>query len=497
MVPRLDLYVWGQLRDHGSMSVTIAAGPLARLLGDGWRRPGASAHALADALRALVVDGRVAVRTRVPSERALAPVLGVSRGTVSRAYDRLREDGYLISARGAGSWLALPGEAGPPALPGAEPGFGGALDLTTAAPTAPEPLLGAAAARAAAALGRYAATQGYTTAGLADLREAITARFTARGVPTTGDQILVTAGAQQALVLVLSLLVAPGERVLVDAPAYPRTLSALRVARARPVAVPLGAAGWDVDAWTAALTAAAPRLALTAPDFHNPTALSMAPGARAAIARACARSGAVVVADETTAELRLDGPAPAAPLAAHDPGGAVVTIGSMSKSAWGGLRIGWIRASPRLVRELAAVRADLDMSSPVLEQLLALELLGEWDAVLDSRRTQLRPRRDALLAALTRWAPGWEVRRPRGGLSAWVRLPAPVATRLSAAAAREGVLVTPGPSFSVDGTFEHHLRLPFTLPPDDLERAVRMLAQTAGRLGPRAVETAGPQAVVV
>jgi DNA-binding transcriptional MocR family regulator len=210
--------------------------------------------------------------------------------------------------------------------------------------------------------------------------------------------------------------------------------------------------------------------------------------AREDVVRACARSGVVVVADETTAELRLDGPAVPAPLAAFDPGGAVVTVGSMSKSAWGGLRIGWIRASPRMVRELAAVRADVDMASPVLDQLLALELLGVWDEVLASRRALLRPRRDALLAALARWAPAWETRRPRGGLSAWVRLPAPVATRLSAAAAREGVLVTPGPSFSVDGTFEHHVRLPFTLAPDDLDRAVRTLAETAARLDPRAVD---------
>jgi DNA-binding transcriptional MocR family regulator len=108
----------------------------------------------------------------------------------------------------------------------------------------------------------------------------------------------------------------------------------------------------------------------------------------------------------------------------------------------------------------------------------------------------LRPRRDSLLAALAEHAPAWAVRRPRGGLSAWVRLPAPVATRLSAAAAREGVLVTPGPSFAVDGTFEHHLRLPFTRPPGDLARAVRVLAETAARLAPGTVEAAPVGAVV-
>ena len=86
------------------MTTSVAPASLAGVLGDDWRRPGGSAHALAEALRALVVDGRLAVRTRVPSERALAPELGVSRGTVSRAYDRLREDGFLVSARGAG-WV--------------------------------------------------------------------------------------------------------------------------------------------------------------------------------------------------------------------------------------------------------------------------------------------------------------------------------------------------------------------------------------------------------
>ncbi|HWI73018.1 MAG TPA: winged helix-turn-helix domain-containing protein, partial [Baekduia sp.] len=74
---------------------------LAALLGDSWRRPGETSHALADALRALVVDGRLAARTRIPSERALSAQLGVSRGAVSRAYERLRESGFLLSARGA------------------------------------------------------------------------------------------------------------------------------------------------------------------------------------------------------------------------------------------------------------------------------------------------------------------------------------------------------------------------------------------------------------
>jgi DNA-binding transcriptional MocR family regulator len=467
------------------MATLVTAPVLAALLGGGWRRPGEASSALADGLRGLVVDGRLAARTRIPSERALSVQLGVSRGSVSRAYDRLREDGFLVSARGAGSWLTLPaGSAAAPllAVPGGDAVAERGLDLTIAALPAPDSLVTAAVAGAAQALPRHLAGHGYATAGLGELREAIAARLSARGVAASADEVLVTAGAQHALHLVLGLLVGPGDRVLVDAPAYPRTLAAIRGARARAVPVPLTATGWDADAWAGAARVAAPRLAVTVPDFHNPTGLTMRTADRAALALICARAGTVLVADETCAELRLDGPAAPAPLGAADPGGTVVTIGTMSKAAWGGLRIGCIRATARMVRELAALRANVDMAGPVLEQLVAVELLRDWDAVLASRRALLRPRRDALFSTLAEHAPDWTVRRPHGGISAWARLPTPDATRLAAVAAREGIALTPGPTFSVDGTFEHHIRLPFTLPPDDLRTAIERLAQLADGL---------------
>jgi DNA-binding transcriptional MocR family regulator len=475
------------------MPAPMSAPALAAVLGDGWRRPGRTASALADALRGLVVDGRVPARTRIPSERDLSAQLAISRGSVSRAFDRLREDGYLVSARGAGSWLTLPAGAGPVPAPPPRDATGATagdvLDLTVAALPAPDPLLADAAARAAAALARHLPGLGYAPAGLAELREALAARLTARGLPTSADEVLVTAGAQHALHLVLALVAGPGDRVLVDAPAYPRTLSAIRAARARAVPVALTATGWDPDGWAAAARAAAPRLAVTVPDFHHPTGVLMGAAEREALALTCARAGTVLVVDETCAELRLDGPALPPPLGAFDPGGSVITIGTMSKAAWAGLRIGWLRATARTVRELTAVRAGVDMASPVLEQLVAVELLRDWDAVLSSRRTLLRPRRAALFAALARHAPDWEVRRPHGGISAWARLPAADATRLAAAAGRVGLALSPGPAFSVDGTFERHVRLPFTLAPDALGDAVARLAGLAAQL---AGETRAP-----
>lgn len=464
------------------MSTVVAPHVLAELLGDEWRRPGAGAQLLADGLRGLVVDGRLPVRARVPSERALAPELGVGRGTVTRAYDQLRKDGYLRSGRGAGSWLALPGGGADTGL--VDPGLPEdpaphTLDLRIAALPAPEPLLGDAAATAAARLVRHAPSLGYAVAGLPELREAVAGRFGERGLPTRPEEILVTAGAQHALHLVLALLGRPGGRVLVDAPTYPRTLSAVRAARMRPVGVGLRDSGWDRRAWEAALGAGGVSVALTIPDFQNPTGLVASAAVREGLARACAAAGVLLVADETASELDLDGgaPPPLAACARRRDAGSVVTIGSMSKAAWGGLRLGWIRATPALVRELAAVRAEHDMAGPVLEQLLAVELLRSWGTVVDSRRALLRERRDALMAALESEAPGWSFRRPTGGLSLWVRLPGPDAVALSQAAARERVLVTPGRAFATDRAFAHHLRLPFCLPPDDLRRAVAVLAR--------------------
>jgi DNA-binding transcriptional MocR family regulator len=479
----MDLVVRVHLRDNGSMARSVSAKSLSALLGTAWRRPAAvsRSQALADALRGLVVDGRVTPGTRVPSTRDLAAELEISRGSVTRAFQRLDETGYLQARRGSGSTLTLPPGAGPAEPP--RPPEEGELDLSIAALPAPDPLLADAAAAAARALARYLPGLGYAPAGLPELREALAARLTARGLPTAPDEVLVTAGAQHAMRLVMDWVVGPGDRVLVDAPAYPRTLAAIRAARARAVPVPLGERGWDAGGWAAAAQVAAPRLAVTVPDFQHPTGIVMRAADREAIALTCARAGAVLVSDETCVELRLDGPALPPPLGAFDPGGTVVTVGSMSKAAWGGLRIGWVRATARAIRELATVRSAIDMAGPVLDQLVAVELSHNWDAVVETRRALLRPRRDALFAALAEHAPAWEVRRPHGGTSAWARLPTPDATRLSSAAQSTGILLSPGPAFSVDGTFEHHIRLPYTLPPATLHDVIARLAALAGELG--------------
>ncbi|MFD9911005.1 PLP-dependent aminotransferase family protein [Streptomyces sp. NPDC059063] len=447
-------------------------------------RPGY--RALAQAIRTLLLDGRVPLHTRLPAERELAAALGVSRATVTAAYDLLRDGGYARSRRGASTWTELPEgrrpanvAAFPAALPLDGDGDGDVIDLAVAAPPAPEAELTAALAAAAAALPRHAPTTGYHPYGLPELRAAVAERFTRRGLPTLPDQILITTGAQHAISLTLALLGRPGDRVLVENPSYPNALDAIRHAGLRATPVPVTGAGWDTALVESTLRQTAPRLAYLVPDFQNPTGALMDREQRLRVLETARATGTWLLIDETIADISLDGPPPPpfASLAPHGVAEQVVTVGSLSKSHWGGLRIGWVRAGSRLITELAMARVPSDMATPVIEQLVALHLMAGIDDVLADRLPRLRASRDALAAALTRHLPEWRWTLPPGGLSLWVDLGAPYASSLACAALSHGVRIEGGSRFGADpGTHEHRLRIPFTLPPHRCEEAALRLA---------------------
>jgi DNA-binding transcriptional MocR family regulator len=305
--------------------------------------------------------------------------------------------------------------------------------------------------------------------------------------------VLVTAGAQHALTLLLRVLAGPGDRVLVDHPTYPNALDAIRAVGARPVPVALGPAGWDLEMLEATLRQAAPRLAYVIADHHNPTGLTLPDGERERLVELARATRTPLVVDETLAELTLDGNEPAL-MSAHDD---VIAIGSMSKAYWAGLRIGWIRATPSLVQRLALARATVDVSSPVVEQLIAAELLADPEAVLATHRAVLRERRDALATALASHLPAWRFALPRGGLSLWIELDAPRSSALAAVAGQHGVRLAAGPRFGVDGAFERFVRIPYTLPEPRLADAVERLAVAWRAVaGDRAQPAAEPPALV-
>lgn len=472
-------------------SRSISSPSLIRQLGE-WRddeRAGAGGDPLyvqlADAVRLLILDGRVPLDVRLPGERELAAALGVSRTTVSTAFGRLREQGHLVSRHGSGSRTSVPaGSAGGRAIGGLiGDDDSGAIDLGAAAlPAAPG--VHAAYAAALAALPAHLPGHGYLALGVPELRRVLAERYSRRGLPTTPEQILVTSGAQHAFVLILQLLAGPGDRVLVDHPTYPHAIDAIRRASCRPVPVGLPATGWDVEGVEAALQQTGPRLAYLLPDFHNPTGRCMEPRARARIAAAAARTRTTVVVDETMVDLGLDGPPPA-PMATHDPTGAtVITIGGTSKSFWGGMRTGWVRADATTISGLAGIRPGLDLGTPILEQLATAALLTDAEDGLAERRALLVRRRGRLRDALAAHLPQWRAEPGLGGNSLWIELPAPVSSALTASAERHGVRVVPGPRFGVDGAFERFLRLPYTRPAAELEDAVQRLARAYADLRP-------------
>ncbi|GAB2486547.1 aminotransferase-like domain-containing protein [Jatrophihabitans fulvus] len=481
-------------------SARIGGTALAALLPPLRNVPGPVYSALAGAVRTLVLDGRVASGTRLPSERELALALRVSRATVTAAYDTLREDGFLASRVGAGSHVAVPERYTPHAghtgwrTTGAtsDPLAGDVVDLTVAAvPASPE--LAPALADAVRAAEPYLRGTGYEPSGLPALRAAVAERFTARGVPTDPEQVLITNGTLHGTDLLLRLLLSPGERVLTELPAYPGTLDAVRAHHGRLVPVPMApGSGWDVDQLRSALGQSAPRMAYLMPDFHNPTGALVPTADRRAVVAAARRTGTLLLVDEAFLDLgfrdtRRDLPSP---MAALDPG--VVTVGSLSKTVWAGLRIGWLRAAPELVRRLAALRTSIDLCAPVVEQLAVAALLPRIDELAAARAAMLEGQCDVLLDALARELPAWRTTRPAGGLSTWIELDAPVSTPLTVAAAGLGVQLAPGSRFGVDGTLERFLRLPFALPAPRLAEAVSRLARARDQLGsvPRAASPA-------
>ncbi|HET9398887.1 MAG TPA: PLP-dependent aminotransferase family protein, partial [Sphingomicrobium sp.] len=251
-------------------------------------------------------------------------------------------------------------------------------------------------------------------------------------------------------------------------------LEAIANASCQAVPVPLPASGWDVEELGAAVTQSGARLAYLLPDFHNPTGRCMDEFTRARVARLAAERKCRLLIDETMADLWLESPPPA-PLAAFDRTGNVITLGSMGKCFWGGLRIGWVRADREIVAALSAARASNDMGSPILEQLAAAILFENPDEALAERRSIIGRQRDHLLALVRDRLPDWNIDVPPGGLSAWAELPEPVSTALAAAAHDLGVRIAPGGRFGVGGAFERFVRLPYALPQAELTEVVDRL----------------------
>ncbi|WP_181802947.1 aminotransferase-like domain-containing protein [Streptomyces shenzhenensis] len=327
------------------------------------------------------------------------------------------------------------------------------------------------------------ALQYSTTEGEPALRQRLAARLSGRGLPTEADDLLVTTGSQQALSLLASALIDPGDTILVESPCYLAALQVFGLAGARVLPVPGDADGVDPAALEELIRAERPKLLYLVPTFQNPTGRTMPATRRAALATAAARHGLWIVEDDPYGELRYDGDH--VPWIASFPGAEdrTVLLGSLSKVMAPGLRLGWLRAPAGLRRACAVAKQAADLHTPTLNQLAAARYLDVLDAHVAKVRAVYGERRDAMLAGLADALPaGSTWNRPEGGMFLWARLPEPYdTTALLRRAVDHHVAYVPGEPFYAADPERSTLRLCFvTQTPEEIGEGLRRLAKGLG-----------------
>ncbi|WP_406439052.1 PLP-dependent aminotransferase family protein [Streptomyces sp. NBC_00631] len=327
------------------------------------------------------------------------------------------------------------------------------------------------------------ALQYSTTEGEPALRQRLAARVSGRGLPTDPADLLVTTGSQQALSLLASALIDPGDTILVESPCYLAALQVFGLAGARVLPVPCDADGVDPAALEELIRAERPKLLYLVPTFQNPTGRTMPAARRAALATAAARHGLWIVEDDPYGELRYDGDH--VPWIASFPGAEdrTVLLGSLSKVMAPGLRLGWLRAPDALRRACAVAKQAADLHTPTLNQLAAARYLDVLDAHVAKVRAVYGERRDAMLAGLADALPAgsaWD--RPEGGMFLWARLPEPYdTTALLRRAVDHNVAYVPGEPFYAADPDRSTLRLCFvTQTPEEIGEGLRRLAKGLG-----------------
>jgi DNA-binding transcriptional MocR family regulator len=454
-------------------SVEVLGAARFAVLVEGWRdgAPGPLPRRLAHTIRSRILSGLLPADVVLPPERSVATALGVSRSTVVAALDELRLSGFLESRQGSGTWVA--GGSDPTDAPAAVAirllTGAGNVNLAASVPgdAAHLPPLELDLADLVAVVPAH----GYAPAGLATLREAIAARHDALGLWTTPDQIHVTNGAQHALELALEAFTEPGDVVAIEDPTYVGILDLIEARGLRALPIPLDDVDDDESKRLARLLRGGRvRAAFLVPAVHSPTGRVRTTAAMRRLARLLDVAAIPVIEDNTVADLTFRGKRPPS-LAALCERAPVVSVESTSKVAWGGLRVGWLRADPPLVERTVAARTRRDFGTSVPSQLLALRLLEHYDDVVARRRESLRLAATTFTNLLREALPTWDVRRPAGGLSMWVDIGVD-AEALTAAARRHRVTVAPGRTASLGVNARTHLRLCFDRPLVELEQGV-------------------------
>lgn len=468
-------------------------------------------------LRQSILTGGLAPETRLPASRRLARDLGVNRITVEAAYAALESEGLIFSRVGSGTYV-LPSNPLPP--------------LARSDPAAPWPLwqqhLDARGAPASAVLPddllaeaghpdpiSFASGSGDPQSFPADefrktlqgvmrrdgnsaleygdrrgyppLRGTIAHILASQGLLASPEAVLVTAGSQQALALVVQTLLKPGDVVLVESPTYSQGLELFGLLGLNVVGIPVDDHGMQVERLEKLLQQHHPRLIYTIPNFHNPTGVCLSTVRRHQLITLADRYNVPILEDDFVGDLRYDGRT-LPPLKSLDPGGQVIYISTFSKMLMPGLRVGFLVAEGPVYEHLAHAKRtnDLATSNLIQHALEAYVTVGRYQAHVRRSCLVYRKRLEAMLQVIHRHLPA-EVglTPPQGGLFVWLRLPDGMTSQeLLPLACQEGVAFAPGYVFYPPGLAKDNcLRLNFiTHAPDVIDEGIGRLGRAIQRL---------------
>ncbi len=458
----------------------LGANRVVQLLGQWSNGSGALYRQLAGSLTELIEDGSIRTGDRLPPERTLASSLDVSRGTVVKAFELLEQEGRVDRVQGRGTTVN-----GSRVSTAQHDGFvgerlwmadGGALDLAKAIPRL---LPGTAALVNQIDLTAHASDlDGGEPLGWWRLRERIAELHTSQGLQTSPHQIMVTSGAQQAIALVINSSVQPGDVVLGEDDTWPGLIDSVRQRGARFEPIKMDHDGIIIADLEAKADRFRPALIALNPQHQNPTGSRLPVDRVRAVAALASRSRVPVIEDRVAADLGFDRrhlPA----IDEFDTGGYGITVGSICKVAWPGLRLGWMRADAQVINRIRSHKATLDMFTPALSQLLAIEVIERYDEFVAERLVDLQGSAEVVIERLQKDFPDWSFLPPRGGYSVWATLPGHVsADAFVQAAGLQGVLVVSGRAFCPNNADCSNIRIPYTAPPEVLDKALDRLAET-------------------
>jgi GntR family transcriptional regulator/MocR family aminotransferase len=463
-------------------------------------------------LRNGILSGNLAADTRLPASRSLAESLGVNRITVESAYDELEAEGLIFARLGSGTYVLPRNDLPPLPREGEETSWplwqrlvgGSKSNALSAGPEAllraaghPQPISFASGQsdsrlfpaedfrRVLQAVMRrdgIAALDYGEPAGHMPLRVTIAHILGSQGLQIRPENVLITAGSQQALSLVTQVLLKPGDVILVESPTYSGALDLFGALGFRVVGVPVDRQGMQVQALEKLLQQHHPRLIYTIPNFHNPTGTCLSGARRHELIVLADRYNVPILEDDFVGDLRYEGRTQPA-LKALDPGGRVIYISTFSKMLMPGLRVGFLVAEGPVFEGLVRLKhaSDLATSSLVQRAIEAYVTVGRYQAHLRRCCQEFRRRRDAMTAAVQRYFPaGTQLDVPQGGLFLWLQLPNGIsADDLLPTACERGVSFAPGSAFFPDpSSGREWLRLNFAAqPPDQIEEGIQRLAR--------------------